>query len=533
MKTFYKILTGAALLLAFAACKKDYLETSPTASVGTSSVFANTELVKMAVNGIAYNMTTQQGAYSQGYCGENRIISIYNEYPSQEFIYNGMSAGWAPIMNQEYYTRYTTAYCSYPWFYYYKMISNANAIIVNVDGAEGLESERQFYKAQALTYRAWAYTKLLELYSVRWQDSGNGSANGVVLRLDESTGSIPLSSMAECYAQIYKDLDEAISLFKSSGMDRPGGEVWLTNINVAYAIYAKAALNRQDYSTALTNAKLAQDGYPLMSNSAYVSGFNSPTSEWIFGSFGDGSENNWYWTFGTQFSCNGYYASRATYGGGAIDKACTDQIPDNDVRKGMFLTQDKFPEYDFFSSANVNQSLGYIVGDDLWDAAAEYIASRTPAGLAEAYQAGYFYVNAQLKFWVFDTPGVMYLPFIRTSEMVLIEAEANYFLNNEAAAQAALVKLNATSGRQPGYTCTKSGNDLFDEIVLYREIELWGEGFNWHDYKRWKKDIVRQGFGKGGYVHVATATTIKATDSSWTWSIPETETQYNMEVEHM
>lgn len=532
MKTITKILMTTSVVLVLGACSKEFLETAPTASVGTANVFSSVETVKMAVNGIAYNMTTQQGPYSQGYCGENRIISIYNEYPSQEFVYNGMSAGWAPVMNQEYYTRFDSAFCSYPWFYYYKIISNANAIIVNIESAEGTQAEKDFYKAQALTYRAWAYTKLLELYSVRWQDSSNGTSDGVVLRLDESTGSIPLSSMADCYKQIYKDLDDAIALFKSSELDRPAGEVWLTNLNVAYAIYAKAALNRQDYDTALTNAKLAQDGYPLMSNEDYAAGFCKPTSEWIFGSFGDGSENNWYWTFGTQFACNGYYAAKSSYGAGAIDKACTDAIPNSDIRKGLFLTEDKLGGYDIYDEKNVNQTLGYLVGDEIWDVANAYIASRTPSGLDAAYQSEFYYINAQLKFWVFDTPGVMYLPFIRSSEMVLIEAEANYFLNKPADAQAALIKLNKTSGRDASYTCTKTGDDLFNEIVLYREIELWGEGFNWHDYKRWKKDIVRKGFNNNGIVHAATATTIKATDSSWTWSIPETETQYNSEVEH-
>mgnify|MGYP002978496863 CR=1 FL=1 len=51
------------------------------------------------------------------------------------------------------------------------------------------------------------------------------------------------------------------------------------------------------------------------------------------------------------------------------------------------------------------------------------------------------YLGGQLKFHVFDTPGVSYLPFIRSSEMVLIEAEANYFLNKEPDAQAALIEL--------------------------------------------------------------------------------------------
>ena len=71
-----------------------------------------------------------------------------------------------------------------------------------------------------------------------------------------------------------------------------------------------------------------------------------------------------------------------------------------------------------------------------------------------------------MKFWVTAQPGVSYLPFIRSSEMVLIEAEANYFLGNTADAQAALVKLNATTGRNASYTCTKTGTDLFNEIRI-------------------------------------------------------------------
>lgn len=83
------------------------------------------------------------------------------------------------------------------------------------------------------------------------------------------------------------------------------------------------------------------------------------------------------------------------------------------------------------------------------------------------------YLGGQLKFYVFDTPGVSYLPFIRSSEMVLVEAEANYFLNDETAARASLVELNATSGRNPEYTCDKSGEALWNEIMDYRELELW------------------------------------------------------------
>ncbi|CUQ52741.1 SusD family [Dorea longicatena] len=115
--------------------------------------------------------------------------------------------------------------------------------------------------------------------------------------------------------------------------------------------------------------------------------------------------------------------------------------------------------------------------------------------------------------------------------MVLVEAEANYFLNDETAARAALVELNATSGRNPEYTCDKSGEALWNEIMDYRELELWGEGFAWSDYKRWNRDIVRHSFAEGGNAHISVAKTIPASGvNKWTWDVPLNETDYNDEL---
>ncbi len=532
MKLNKILLSGVVAAMALSSCSDEFLDTAPTESVSTSSVFSSTDNVKAAVNGLALLMCQQHGAFQQGYCGENNIISYYNEYTSQEFRYNQMAAGWYPIMNGTYTSRTTSRYCRYPWSYYYEIIANANAIIANVDGASGLETEKAFYKAQALTFRAYCYVKLLELYTPRWQDTNNGAVDGVVLRLDESTGSMPLSSVADCYAQIYADLDEAIALFKESNRDRKASEVWLTNINVAYGVYARAALHKQDYSKALENAKLAREGYKLMSNDEYAAGFATPTSEWLFGSYGDANENQWYWSFGTQFACNAYYANNTNYGAGAIERELSDRMPANDTRMSLFLTADKLEGFDLSDEKVMDQTYGYLLSADARATAAAYCNSMTPKGYEAPYQSGYYYLGSHLKFWVFDTPGVSYLPFMRSSEMVLIEAEANYFLGKTEAAQASLVELNATSGRNPEYTCTKTGDDLFQEIVDYRELELWGEGFNWYDVKRWNKDIVRKSFEEGGNCHAATAVTIKASDKScWIWSIPDTETLYNDEIE--
>ncbi len=538
-KIINKLFAGSLLagMMLVSSCAGDYLDTTPTDSTGATDAVGTTANAMKALNGISKLMTTQHYYFGQGFAGENNIIAHYENYPSENYLYNYYASGWSPIHNQEFHTRTNSIYDAYAWYYYYTIIGNANTILANIDGAMGLEAERNFAKACALTFRAYAFEKLVHYYCWRWQDSNNGASQGVVLRIDESTGGQGYATLAETYKQIYDDLDAAISLFEQSGMDRDASQVWMPNINVAHAVYARAALTKQDYSKALSEAKLARQNYPLMSNADYQSGFCNPTSEWIFGSFGGSQENNWYWSYGTQFSCNGYYASTAATGAGAIGRELINRIPNNDARKALFLTEDKFPGYNFNDDSAMDLTYGILglgktaAADDLWDDAAAYCAKMAVNGLAAPYQAGYMYLGGQLKFYVFDTPGVSYLPFIRSSEMVLVEAEASYFLNDETGAKAALMELNATSGRNPEYTCDKSGEALWSEIMDYRELELWGEGFAWSDYKRWNRDVVRHSFAEGGNAHISIAKTIPASGANkWTWDVPLNETDYNDEL---
>lgn len=541
-KIINKLFAGSLLagMMLVSSCAGDYLDTAPTDSTGATDAVGTTANAMKALNGIAKIMTTQHSYFGGGFAGENNIMIQYESYPSENYNYNYYASGWSPIFNQEFHTRTNSIYDAYAWYYYYTIAGNANTILANIDNAEGTEAERNFVKASALTFRAYAFEKLVHYYCWRWQDSNNGASQGIVLRLDESTGGQGYATLAETYAQIYKDLDEAIMLFEQSGMDRNASQVWMPNINVAHAIYARAALTKQDYTKALTEAKLARQNYPLMSNAEYHAGFCNPTSEWIFGSFGSAQENNWYWSYGTQYACNGYYANAAgaANGAGSIGRELINRIPNNDARKALFLTEDKFPGYNFNDGSTMDLGYGILgMGDDekkadaLWEEAAAYCQKMAVSGLEAPYQAGYMYLGGQLKFYVFDTPGVSYLPFIRSSEMVLVEAEANYFLNDETAARAALVELNATSGRNPEYTCDKSGEALWNEIMDYRELELWGEGFAWSDYKRWNRDIVRHSFAEGGNAHISVAKTIPASGvNKWTWDVPLNETDYNDEL---
>lgn len=538
MKNYINKIFGCAILASatlLASCGSDYLETKPTASVSSTEAVATTDMAYKALNGIARCQTTQHYAFTQGFAGENAIMRLYENLPSQNYNYNYYASGWAPIHNQTFHNRTSTIYDGYAWYYYYQLIGQANRIIAHIDAATGSDEDKKFIKASALSFRAYSYEKLIHYYCYRWQDSNNGASQGVVLRLDESTGDAPFATLAETVNQIYKDCQEAITLFGESGIDRPAAEVWIPNANVAHAVYARAALFRQDYQTALDQAKLAKQGYPLMSNDSYAAGFCEPTSEWIMGSYGDDSENNFYWSYGTQGACNGYYATADgnPTGAGTIGHELISRIPNNDARKQNFLTEDKFPNLDLSKESKYYYTFGILgmMDDNIYEQADSIVKAHQAKGLTTPYQAGFYYLDANLKFYVKAQPGVGYVPFIRSSEMVLIEAEANYFLGKTAEAQAALVELNATSGRNPEYTCTKTGEELLSEIQDYRCLELWGEGFEWSDFKRWNKAVVRKSFAEGGNAHQSVAITIKPEDGNkWTWGVPLNETDYNADA---
>lgn len=248
------ISVGAALLT---ACSADYLDTLPQASTDTGTVFETTENARLAVNGLCL-MMTQQYLGQQGFNGEGTIKTLYGNYTGNDFQKCNLT-GWAPIINPTtYLERNSVLYCYYPWFYYYKLIGNANRIVVNIDHAAGTEAERLFIRAQALTVRAYAYLMLSQLYCHRWTDSRQGASRGLPLRLDTSDGDLPASTLAQVYTQIYTDLDAAVDAYTRSGLSRDRGDNYSPDLAVAYATYARAALTREDWATAAKYAALAR-----------------------------------------------------------------------------------------------------------------------------------------------------------------------------------------------------------------------------------------------------------------------------------
>lgn len=506
MKKYIVLLSIAALGLT--ACDKDYLETKPEDKIDKEVILGSTNYAELAINGICRSMSKQYLG-TQGMNGEGTILNWYGTFTGND-AQKSNQTGWAALWNSTYHLRTSSIYLYYPWFYYYKMVSNANAVICSIDQATGTESDKAFLKAQALTFRAYSFFRLAQLYAHRWKDE-QGNTPGIVLRLDESTGDIPLSNLTETYAQIYKDLDEAISLYNKSDRDRE--EYYQPGLDVAYAIYAKAALTREDWQNAAKYAALARDGHSLM-GAAYTDGFHTPNNEWIWSVYDAEDQTIYYYSFFAYIGANSSAGACRNYPV-AISKELIDQIPESDSRRWLYLVPSD-EEYAECNAAGRSTK-------KLYKRAKEEYKDRM-------YETSLVFAYMQYKFLVDFYPGGGSFPVIRAAEMYYTEAEANCHLGKEAEAQQLLYE--AVKPYDAEYTKSdKTGDDLLAEVKLYRRFDLWGEGNDWFDFKRWGDPIVRKTKAKGGSFHTTFAVTIKPEDgNNWTWAIPEKETDYNNDI---
>jgi len=509
------ILLIGSVSLAFASCSKDYLDTKPESSTAPSIIFESAENAALAINGMSKMMTTQYLS-KQGKNGEGTVKTWYANSMGNDFQRCSLT-GWHTMWNWEDFEDSSTLYNYYLWYYYYKIIGNANQVICNIDAATGAETEKQFIKAQALVFRAYSFFMLSQFYCHRWVDSNNGADPGLVLRTDISVGDMPLSTLAETYKRIYDDLDEAIKLFKASGIDRNPNHFYAPNLNVAHAVYARAALTREDWSNAASHAVEARKGYALMSSKDYLnSGFSAPNSEWIWGVFESADQTLYYYGFYAYQGSSSSSSMCRTYPC-AISKELYDQIPATDSRRALWLE----PTADELSACD--KSIGGKAGSAFSKRAkAEYES--------KLYSTSVIYAYMQFKFQGTFQPGGGSFSLFRSAEMYLTEAEAYCHIGGkEAEVKNLLKELNAA--HNPSYTCDKTGAELLKEVKLYRRIDLWGEGFDWFDYKRWNEPIVRNGFDKGGSFQPGLALTFPVDKhNKWTWVIPNREKDYNADV---
>ncbi|MDE6855623.1 MAG: RagB/SusD family nutrient uptake outer membrane protein [Muribaculaceae bacterium] len=567
---FKGALAAVAAMGILASCGHDYLQLEPATSISAAEAMATTQAARMATRSLARAMYTQyyDMAYPKQCSGEGTLNAIVNDALGPDdasyFHMRQLGTNWYPWRSM---ANPISSFCEGAWTYCYNFVGQANTIIDNIANAEGDEAERQLIEAVARTYRAHGYIKALQWFGPRWQDSEGGTKAATVLRKTSGTGPAPLGSLAEVLDFIYEDLETAERLFAASGLPREGS--YEPDIYVAYGLHARAALIKNDWKTAREKAHRARQGREVMTMEQYFEGFISENDEYMWTNFGN--DVLYYYSPGSWFACNGQYPT--SWGrclGINID--LYDRLDPADERRKLYfmpsliddvaaidgyesvatLKRDDFWNADFIDPAGVNvknlkppaaavdsrmllMAQGFIrlacannpnsSSPSMVNYPYSYRKSEWPGGLS---------VGAAVKMWSDGTYGDSAYPYMRAAEMYLTEAEAAYMDGDMATAKECLTAVN--SKRIADYQCTSSGEGLLEEIRLCRRIELWGEGHNFPDFKRWNVGFTKRKFTAGdpasGNVDATYAFTVDTSSANgWRLAIPQQEIDSNSGID--
>lgn len=392
------------------------------------------------------------------------------------------------------------AYTQLPWTYFYGWIKSCNDVI----SMAGEEPTGEFATGAGIAYcmRAFYYMYLSQMYATEpYTVKPEAETIPIVTEKTIDLAHNPRAKNSDMMAFILADLDKAekyLADFKREDFTTP-------DISVVYGVKARAYLTMGDWENAAKYAKLAQQGYTVMTEDQYTNwetGFNTANSAWMFGArqkaddpniTANDADSSWgsvmCMEISPETSACGYSANYGQFF--VIDRHLYETIPASDFRKKCFITFDiddqnmsdddamavlaNYTNHpDWFIQHRTNGNYNGVGGIEL--------KFRTAGG--EAGRA-----NQYIGF-------VVDIPFMRVEEMVLIEAEATGMMN-EAEGIAKLTAFAKTRDAEyvygqhtENYGSVKA-SDFQNEIWWQRRVELWGEGFATKDIKRFQKGIHR------------------------------------------
>ena len=478
----YKFQISLLLAILFlSACKKEFLETRPTTSVDAGSAITTVENAKASLNGIHRSMFMGYG--TQGSFGQGTNM-INADVLGDDYVFSGQSNGWFLTMYRWLDHRNANGGSTFPYQFYYRIISNANVIINGIDKTAGLPADKNNILGQALAYRAWSYFNLVQLYGKRFVKGAANDGLGVPLVLTNTTEPQARVSVAEVYTQINKDLTAAEGLLNNTRPDKSN-----LNLSVVLGIQARVALTQQEWATAATKAAAARAGYTLMSTAAqFADGSATWTNpEWMWGSSQIDDQTEYFTAYLAYISYN-FNSTNIRTNPKLISRSLYNTMAATDLRRALWVVAP--------TTAN---------------------SVTPPGGTRVAYMNQKFKAKS-------DANSVGDIPYMRASEMFLIEAEALARNNNEAGSKTVFTTFMKT--RVASYTnSTNTGDAYLTEIMNSRRVELWGEGFRFLDLKRLNLPLDRNGSNHNSAL--AVALTVPAGDNTWQWLIPQSEINAN------
>jgi len=477
--------------------------------------YADSQQLTRTVQNILYStLYTQHNITTPDNSGENWVLRNVGEMLS-EWQINGLGLLYGnDIMSMGFWPNANSATGGYSWSNYYCGILLNNMLLDNMEKFNNVsETDRNIARAQLLSLRAHCYTRILQIFGKRWSESDDGKTMCAPLILDTEDIQQPLATMADIKTQCENDLNEAIRIFDNANYRQ--STLIEPDLNVARGLLMRLALCTEDWQTARDMAQQIVADVPLSTNQDMLSGFYKRSDSWLWGAStyidenvpNDVNRHIYYYAPHNWDACNGSYGSGWGIGPNAIDRDLWLKIPEKDMRRELFVMPEVLPQplnnvKDWYSAEYYPSDRNLFVNDA--SKIIEFYEDKRPETNAFKKDGYSFNIpfGAQLKFWGTGTSycydfsdkdgGTL---FMRSDEALLTQAEACWHLGDEATARELLTQLN--SMRDEEYSCTATGQDLLDEIRLYRRIEFWGEGFSWFDQKRWNLPISRNLWREG------------------------------------
>ncbi len=533
MKYKIKSLLFAGLILFLASCEDEFLETSPTDAISEADAFATAENIALVLNGLHRFQYAQSQIIPGG-----TSTRAGNQYwvPIDDNIAGGVihtapanNLGWQGETRWTSHTQEFSTTSEQLWYQRYHVIASANAIINNATNGSIPEDARlREIIAQAYAYRAFSYYSLVTHYAKGYLIGNPTTDPGVPLLFssDAPYTSAPRSTVEEVYTQMEEDINQAISYFEGATTS-PNDKSQLS-VNMAQGLKARIALSKGDWQTAADAAVLARQGFPLMSESQYKSGFNTvDLSEVIWGSIVVDTETTFFRSYFYLIS-NTFNGSQNRNNPKIIDRRLYNEIPATDYRRDLFL--EDAPN----TNTSASNGQGGFGNDPNYTDQALFTQVRreleSTYGWTSRHNA-HPYMHVKFRQ---ETPGGI-LPddiiYMRSSEMYLIEAEAKAMLPDLSGAQAALRPLAEARDSDFEISDFNTIESIMDQIKFQRKIELWGEGFLYTDKIRWDEGIDHSADGGSGASEILYQDGYRqerpSINDAWIYKIPQAEIDAN------
>lgn len=420
MKRTIKISIISAIL-AFAISCDGLLDTEPSVAV-SSDVVVTTANGMDAILTSAYDRLRSESLYRYWIPAGPEVLADNSE------LHPINSGRFSAQAENAFGSHFTTGV----WSTSYRLINEANIIIAGAEDTQTSQAHRDRLMGEAYFLRGLAYQELLRVYSYEPNHPLiNDWSQGVIIRTTPTLGLSEAdfrarSSVIEGYEQAERDFLAALPLLQ--GNDR--GSVYFVDEAAVHAGLSRLYQYWERWDDALDHAEQAVN--------------------LAKGSLTDFSEHDNIYDILPNPESIFELSFDNTHGSSGSLNAVTNPPP------GWFDTLPSAELLALYEEDDLRNNL-YRVHDD-----------------------GYPYI---IKYSGTVGQNTDHIPVFRVSEMILIQAEARYELDDEDGAIESLELLRAHRGLA-AYDTVPAGNDLFEEIYDERRRELAFEGHRWFDLKR-------------------------------------------------